>query len=885
MELDQKDEHRDSDTTDMNDHIDHHEEERSGEHHYTEEEKDQIASRCLRLFNIILLVLGAALCGGSLYGSTISGEGVGSGLFFAIAGVGGGLVVVTSVGLIGALSRWQPLLLAYHVCIVFVAFAVLILGGFCFILQDTVVQWVQTNWAYVLQSLPQNQRPTASATSYVNNVKMAMSISGAVCFLLLSCLGLTIHHVLQLVSRLKGYTLILEASNTTLMPIGIALIGISTYVASTAVGSQAIVPAFALFVLGIVVILLLVIGFSGTVLRSRGILFLFAVLTSLIALVFLAFGVASFVLQERVIDAVSSNWESIRKVLPNDFAGKYDKDQFSMYLRSNLAAIGFLAVCTGLLNFAQTFSSIQLRFELKAMCELEQQIEMAQKDGHLDATEAAELLALRTPSPLEKMWKLWWKHGDRTSRAAVVFICMFLLFLVAVIVGIALAWLYYSSTCVSLSRSIETYDYKNADLGRVIILTNNYTRGSISVSIASSVTTAVTTLVCKKLAYADGMSPSGFPLVLPLQAAWGSGKVDVFYTGNASAPVQAVSVTALPGGPTSYFGADISCQSSDLLLTLPSATLLGGNSYNNDDALKQHVLSLNTAGPDTSISVDFNSISLIHRPRLLRADLKSVNGEINVKSVLIGAKGLSSITNGGQMNFNDLDVQCDPADLGDVSIGGISLLSSSGTIKVSGARVVDCDVRIQTGAAPSNIDNLVFSSAMSSSSSGPGQLTVVGSSGSTVISSIIVGSLTILGETGFVTVNNASISRNIRASTTGGSVQILKSMFTLGAGVQVDSDDGHVTIWASRFAGILSIVTSGTITCSGSGFDVQKSGSTSSSPCSDRSVELGADGTSLTVVDQSTVNCAAKGDCPYLGSVVVTSARGNVNIIMDAWKR
>ena len=856
----------------------HHEEE--SEKHYTEEEKDQIASRCLRIFNVILLLLGAALCGGSLYGSTISGEGIGSGLFFAIAGVGGGLVIITSVGLIGALSRWQPLLLAYHVCIVFVAFAVLILGGFCFILQETVIQWVQQNWAYVLQSLPQSQRPTASAASYVNNIKMVMSIAGAVCFLLLSCLGLTIHHVLQLVSRLKGYTLILEASNTTLMPIGIALIGISTYVASTAVGSQAIVPAFALFVLGIIVILLLVIGFSGTVLRSRGILFLFATLTAIIALVFIAFGVASFVLQEKVIDAVASNWESIRKVLSNDFAGKYDKDQFIMYLRSNLAAIGFLAVCTGLLNFAQTFSSIQLRFELKAMAELEQQIIIAQKDGHLDETEANELLALRTPSPLEKMWKLWWKFGDKTSRAAVVFVCMFLIFTVAVIVGIALAGLYYSSTCVSLARSIESYDYKNADLGRVIQLTNNYTRGSIAVIISTAVTTATTTLGFKKLAYADGMSAIGFPPVIPLRTAWGNGKVDVYYSGNASIPIQSVSVTALPGGPSNYFGVDISCQSSDMLLSLPSATLLGGNLYESNETMNQHVLSLNTAGPDTSISVDFSTVSIIHRPRLLRMDLKSINGEINVKNVLIGAKGISSITSGGQMTFTSVDFQCDPTDLGDVTIGGVSFLSSSGTIKLNSAQIIDCDVKIQTGAAPSIINNVIFSSTMSTST---GQLTVIGASGASIITSTSVGSLTILGETGFVTVSNATISRSLRASTTGGSIQILKSRFTLGAGIQVDSDDGHVTIWASRFAGIVSIVTSGKITCSGNGFDIPKG--SSSSPCSIRSTELSADGTSLTVVDQSTVNCATVGDCPYLGSVVITSARGNVNIIMDAWTR
>ena len=38
-------------------------------------------------------------------------------------------------------------------------------------------------------------------------------------------------------------------------------------------------------------------------------------------------------------------------------------------------------------------------------------------------------------------------------------------------------------------------------------------------------------------------------------------------------------------------------------------------------------------------------------------------------------------------------------------------------------------------------------------------------------------------------------------------------------------------------------------------------------------------------LDGVAVNCAAKGDCAYLGGIAITSARGNVVLAMAKWVR
>jgi hypothetical protein len=77
----------------------------------TDEEKDAIAQRCLRIFNVIMLVMGAALCGAALYASTISMGGLGSTLTYVVAAVGGAVFLITTVGLVASCCNATQVLL------------------------------------------------------------------------------------------------------------------------------------------------------------------------------------------------------------------------------------------------------------------------------------------------------------------------------------------------------------------------------------------------------------------------------------------------------------------------------------------------------------------------------------------------------------------------------------------------------------------------------------------------------------------------------------------------------------------------------------------------------------------------------------------------------
>ena len=854
----------------------------------TEEELDMVSVRCLRIFNILIILIGAGLCGGALYGSTVSGGGLATSLFYAVTGVGGGVFLISVVGLIGALWRFTPLLLAFHVCLVFAAFGMLVLGGFCFILQESAVQWVRSSWPFIQAQLPAAARASLSTAAYSTNMTLAMSGVGLACFFMLLFTLCAMHHVMRLVTPLRGYMLLLEATNTTLVPVGIALVGVSVWVAQTAVGADALYPAFALFVLGIAVVMLAIVGYAGTTLRARGILRLFLLLTVLLALLFLGFSVAAFAAKSRLQEYLTAHWSSLRRLLPSNFAGKYDLDQFNLYLAANLNALGFLALCTGVLLATQSFGAFRLRFEIRVISELEDQVKAAYEEDLLGADEVEQLMALRSKGVAERVWKSWWKRGDCTSRTAVVFLCLFLLFIVAVIVGLAIAALYYSTSCVALSRFAQTFDYGGADIGRVIVVSNRYTRGDITVGVAAAPASAAalaaalaagwanTTATFHKSAWSESMALAGYPPVQPLRAPWGAGTVDVLLTGNPSAPIDARTIVAVPGPTSKLLGLAVDCQAAEIALTLPPAVLLGGNSFYSAGAQQQHVLALQNSGAQGGVEIDFSSASASNRPRPVRVELQATDGPIEVSSLPVGAKGFSASTTSGSIAVTGMDAQCDPADLGSPSSGGVSFASLTGSVSLDRSSFVDCDLTVTTGAAPAAISNLVFAN---SQGGGGGRITIAGGAGTVVVSNVAVDFLSITGDAGYVTVSNASIGVSLGASTTSGPLQLLAMQFALGAGLQIDSDSGSVTVNAKAFAGIVSIVTSGPISCAGAGFD-------SSTPCRKQRVETSADGsTSLNVVDSESVNCAAKSDCPYLGSISITTSRGAVTLNMQKWAR
>jgi hypothetical protein len=211
---------------------------------------------------------------------------------------------------------------------------------------------------------------------------------------------------------------------------------------------------------------------------------------------------------------------------------------------------------------------------------------------------------------------------------------------------------------------------------------------------------------------------------------------------------------------------------------------------------------------------------------------------------------------------------CDPNDLGE-ALGGVRLTTDRGGISLEDSDTTDCDVVLVADAAMARVTRSRVSNAL-----GGGHLTLVGTQGVLEVTRTVVDVLDLKGDAGSIRVDNVTVSEALKAATGAGAVSLSALRMSARGVVQVETDSGDIIVSATNFAGIASIVTSGTITCVGNGFD-------DANPCT---VTTSGDG-GLTVVEQVDINCRTRGDCAYLGQVTITSARGNVLLRMDRWVR
>lgn len=399
-----------------------------------------------------------------------------------------------------------------------------------------VLRWTQDNWATILQSIPPERRAAFTEADTVRNLRIILYTAGGAAFLIFGLAAGAMSQAVALLTPSHAYTVFLQATNIAMLPIGVALIAAATFVADTAVAAEAAVAAFSIFILGVFVIALLLIGCVGTSLQSRGIVRLFMFLTVLLGLAFLAFGVLSLVQSSLVSRLITSQWDTLRRVLPPDFGGKYDKEQFQRFIDTNLTALGFLAVCAGVVLLAQWWASLRLRGELKFESQVEQEAWDAVKKGLLPADVAENLSSAGGRSKAQVMWKQQWTKGSKTSRRLIVCGCGTLCALVLIIIGLAVAALYYSTSCTKLGSYSDTLAYTTVNLAPFVYVANNYSLGMTRVTVDTTATgvNLPVTLTFKKSAFRPDMATSVWPPVITRNTTVALGGVDVLGTGVGS---------------------------------------------------------------------------------------------------------------------------------------------------------------------------------------------------------------------------------------------------------------------------------------------------------------------------------------------------------------
>lgn len=384
---------------------------------------------------------------------------------------------------------------------------------------------------------------------------------------------------------------------------------------------------------------------------------------------------------ETIQDQIVSNWDTIRRVLPPTFSGKYDREQFTKFLEANLQAVGFLSLCMGVLMAAQVYASMRLQSAMKRAAQEAKEEDYGEGGENIARIGTARFLlwllhcsssAVQCPyrlcppvslcctthththtalanknkrSRLQRRWKAAWTHGSTKTRCAIRCCCCCVCCLLFAIIGLSVLALYFSTSCSQLAEFSDstTYSQGTATVMKVELF-NNYSRG-VSQVVLDATQTQGMSLKFERSALRQGFATGEVPtaslinnstmtltagachvarvVVGPLVSRRSSTHHQ-HLRGHATLCWIGIACLSLtdPKAPTRVLGFDISCQLSTISAVMPTKAYFGG-----DDS---YAASLDgfTVVMDTRSDFAGAEVSLDKKtsPRLRYVNLKTTKG-------------------------------------------------------------------------------------------------------------------------------------------------------------------------------------------------------------------------------------------------------------------
>lgn len=788
-----------------------------------------VARRQLTCINM-LLCLFASGTGAFAYMTALNSDT--SLLMWGVVVVAIFVVLMSCLGCCGSKSQNQGVLLLYQTLLMVSAAGALLMGGFCFLLNSNANQLLVESETVAEQEEDEGDD---------NDMSSMLYIAGAAAIFILSLLMCAMSSIVHIVEPQRAYSLIIFAGNLTLLPLGSLLVLGAVFIADTASTSGAPETALALQSLGMITFMIALTSTVAVSIHARGLIKLVVILESLVSLLFFTFGIAAFVKAETLKKQLTDNWTSIRRVLPPTFSGKYDQEQFADFVETNLQAAGFVSLCMGVLLLSQVWAGIKLRKAIKdANNEEEENFGRGGANIASQAFGAKPRDAGRRCCDAQRWWKRNWTRGTKRSRLLVGCCCTCLCLVFLLIVGVATMALYFSSSCSALSEFSKTLEYNSGAVPFTAIAMNNYTRGANEATIDASASALYFTFERSAL-----------------QASYSATNMSsaVFH------PVdKTLTLTATPKEATEYLGLDVSCQQSTMTAHLPPKTAAGqGDSY---------AVSASADG----LTLDFQAKEMVgneaslgdNAPRFKFIKFTSEHGGNTLDGVKIGAMGAEMKSDSGELFITGVDAQCNPQFVGDVS-GGLRFSTELGGIVVQESTIKDCDLVASGEAALIRVDRVTSSTTL-----GVGALIDISSENGLIeIKDTTADELSLRGNEGSVRLERVTVHDTLKASSVGGSVVATDVTMGLRGSIQIETSSGGIQLKLLKFAGLISLHTSGTITVVDH----------TASHYQDYSFQRADKMSAVT----ANVNCASQGNCPYLGEIVVTSSVGDIELTVAAW--
>ncbi|KAK1941430.1 hypothetical protein P3T76_007296 [Phytophthora citrophthora] len=661
-------------------------------------------------------------------------------------------------GIMGV-CRSTPAAIASFMVAIGSCFGFAILGGLCLMFTSDVDLELA---AFLDKSLVfrdiENRQKLLDDTKRVLEIAAAILIVNAVVHL---CFSL---HIRRLVGQRRAAVAFLQIFSVIMFPLSLFLIIGGNYIVDTGTLASAPYAGLAIFACGVLLLVVALLAFIGGNFEYRRLLSMCYLLSALIGSGCVVLAIACFAGRSFVEDNILSNWENIRFLLPPTAQIAYDRDRFAAVMRSNLDAVAYVTLLSGLFVLLEASMSLTLTRHASSWKQQLARVRHNMKD--LQQTAAVLDPIDRNadiPQPNSHLSFLhhWIKHFEsstRRQRIAMRIIITLIMLALAFILAVMCANVVLIAKCSSVGTPIASANFplansSSATITDTIQLRNSFSRGEIIVSTGTSTTGNADI----KFYSSDGGSTSTSDMYEKVVK-------------NST-----VSIDVWPPDATQFLWIDASCQRSMMEIQLPNNTL--------------HSLVVNT---NTSVVINGSNTMTLQS-----LSIKTAQSSVLCSDVAIQGDTLSLESTSGDIGIDSMRIESITAEV------PASVYSAFGLVSLSDVVLSQCDLQVETGAS-----SLEMSNIHGSVNTGRSHIEAKSASASISVNDIQANWITLKSATGDIYGSELTIEGSsafmgrLDATTISGDIDLYE--VTASGSIHVESASGTITVQLNTqtFAGM-----------------------------------------------------------------------------------
>lgn len=186
----------------------------------------------------------------------------------------------------------------------------------------------------------------------IRDAKRFLSVAAALLLTSSALHALFGRHLYSVVGERRGAIAFLQIFSLLVLPFAVFLLVGGQYVVDTGTLASAPYTGIVLFAVGIAMLVIAMLAFVGGSFEYRRLLSICCLLSFVSGAGVVGVSIAYFAMRKGIHENLLAHWETVRDILPPTYQARYDREQFSAFMDTNLKMVAYVGIMSGLFLMA-----------------------------------------------------------------------------------------------------------------------------------------------------------------------------------------------------------------------------------------------------------------------------------------------------------------------------------------------------------------------------------------------------------------------------------------------------------------------------------------------------------------------------------------------------